>query len=60
MAERWRKRDFDQCECGDYRHQHRDGTGACTLPNDLSHGFKPCSCFRLAETASELPEWANR
>lgn len=25
------KNDFDVCECGDYRHQHVNGYGACKL-----------------------------
>jgi len=42
-------RDFDICECGDYRHQHENGVGKCRMPDDLCHGFKPCLEFRLAE-----------
>jgi hypothetical protein len=44
-------RDFDICECGDYRHQHENGTGRCKMPDDLCHGFKPCLKFRLTEGA---------
>ncbi|WP_305096438.1 hypothetical protein [Croceibacterium aestuarii] len=39
---------FDICECGDYRHDHEGGEGACTLPPDTMPGFKPCRRFRLA------------
>ncbi len=55
---RWTIPDFDQCACGDYRHQHVNGTGACRL-NDLGHGMGnmgKCYKFRLAKEASEIPE----
>ena len=38
---------YDICDCGDYRHQHDGGTGKCTMPNDLCHGFEPCLAFQL-------------
>ena len=41
--------DFDVCECGDYRHQHENGTGKCRMRDDACHGFKPCLSFRLSE-----------
>lgn len=44
--------DYDECECGDYRHQHEAGTGRCTMPNDLTHGFKACPTFRLHKRAT--------
>lgn len=41
---------LDQCECGDYRQDHKNGTGPCThnKVGDLTHGFKDCQSFRLA------------
>lgn len=39
--------DFDGCECGDYRLQHERGAGRCKMPNDMTHGFKPCTEFRM-------------
>ena len=36
----------DVCECGDYRYQHENGTGKCRMPDDMSHGFKPCLAFK--------------
>lgn len=41
------KGDYDICQCGDFRHQHEDGTGWCRMPNDVCHGFQPCLRFRL-------------
>ncbi|RJO66952.1 MAG: hypothetical protein C4523_10695 [Myxococcales bacterium] len=45
----------DVCECGDYRFQHRRGTGACIFNKDdpvapgLGHvGAHDCYEFRLA------------
>lgn len=38
--------DFDECECGDFRLDHVNLTGRCTLPDTLVHGFKPCKRFR--------------
>lgn len=41
--------DFEICECGDYRHQHKDGEGPCDL-NGLGHGGAPaCGKFRPVE-----------
>lgn len=39
---------FDTCECGDYRHQHKGGSGRCRMPDDATHGFEPCLAFKLA------------
>jgi len=39
---------LDECECGDYRSQHKDGTGKCCMPDDNTHGHRPCFSFRLA------------
>lgn len=36
---------YEICACGDYRHQHENGTGKCKMPNDLCHGFEPCLEF---------------
>jgi len=48
--------DFDGCECGDYRLQHERGVGRCKMPNDMTHGFKPCTEFRLfGPPATEIP-----
>lgn len=52
----WLVTDFDSCECGDYRHQHDRGLGRCQMPNDGTHGFKPCLAFRLSKAATEIPE----
>ncbi len=43
--------DYDICCCGDYRHQHENGTGKCRMPDDICHGMQPCESFRLAERA---------
>ncbi len=43
---------FDVCVCGDYRHQHENGEGACRL-KELCTPY-PCPKFRLAR-ACELP-----
>jgi hypothetical protein len=42
----------DICVCGDYRHQHVAGIGACTL-NGLGHGAPGYSCtkFRIHKYA---------
>lgn len=42
--------EFDLCECGDYRHQHEGGTGACKL-NGLGHGGAP-SCYKFTMSKS--------
>lgn len=51
--------DFDECECGDYRHQHVDKVGRCTMPNDLTHGFEACHRFRLSRAATQIPAPTN-
>lgn len=58
MAERFTLAEFDACECGDYRRDHDGlhGAGRCRLANDLTHGFEPCTSFRLFEPATEIPE----
>ena len=43
---------YDVCECGDYRHQHEDGTGACCFnrPDGIGHGGAAnCNKFRFSE-----------
>ena len=51
--------DFDVCECGDYRMQHDLATGRCRMPDNISHGMKPCLGFRLRHEATEIPEFYN-
>lgn len=58
----WTIPDFDICVCGDYRHQHVNGSGACRL-NDLGHGMGhmgKCRKFRLHLEATEIPETYTR
>lgn len=38
----------DECECGDFRKHHANGSGRCCMPDDLTHGNKTCFAFRLA------------
>lgn len=45
--------DFDVCYCGDYRHQHVNGSGKCKL-EDLCWPGR-CQKFRLDREASEIP-----
>jgi hypothetical protein len=42
----------DVCVCGDYREQHLNGTGRCTL-NGLGHGVPGylCTEFRIHQYA---------
>jgi len=40
---------LDECECGDYRRDHLNGTGPCTFNKgafDLTHGGRDCLKFR--------------
>lgn len=55
-------RDFDECECGDYRHQHKDGTGACALnwSKGGPHGPDNCLAFRLVSGRSRCPKPKRR
>lgn len=46
--------DLDVCFCGDYRRDHKNGTGACAfnaypMNGGASHGFRRCHKFRLSE-----------
>lgn len=43
------QRPFDVCECGDYRHQHVDGSGRCKLGSLCTP--TPCQKFRLFRAA---------
>ena len=49
----------DQCECGDYRSDHRDGTGPCSynkMPRfDITHGGQDCLKFRLVGLSEPTP-----
>lgn len=42
------------CICGDYKHDHENGTGRCRMPNDLCHGFEPCESYRPSKSGKEL------
>lgn len=44
----------DECECGDYRRSHYDGTGRCELA-ELCRPT-PCLRFRLYKTATPEQE----
>ena len=53
MVRTWAISDFDACDCGDYRHQHIDGTGQCRLGSLCTPSH--CQQFRLCLPASEIP-----
>ena len=55
-GEPWYIFDFDHCHCGDYRKDHTLPGGGCALPNDLTHGFRPCFGFTLWRRADAIPE----
>jgi hypothetical protein len=47
---------LDECECGDYRRNHKDGTGPCTFNRagfDMLHAFEDCLSFTLAHAHLE-------
>ena len=51
--------EFDVCECGDYRRDHKNGAGPCVFNGDgwsggLTHGFTKCAAFRLHRTAPAI------
>jgi hypothetical protein len=47
--------DLEICYCGDYRWQHKEGKGACSL-NGLGHPLGPCMAFRPSGiSASHAP-----
>ncbi len=44
--------DYDECCCGDYRIQHKDGVGECLLCRwNPMNPDEPCKEFKLAEPA---------
>lgn len=56
-GEKLTKADFDMCACGDYRKDHRDGTGPCAfnhIPGNV-HGHSQCMQFRLFREAADIP-----
>ena len=54
----WEVRDFDACDCGDYRHQHENGTGRCKLGSLCTPSH--CQKFRLHQQATEIPAPYNQ
>jgi len=49
----------DECECGDWREDHKSGTGACRYNGrgfDMCHGGMDCMKFRLAARALQSSE----
>lgn len=49
---------LDECECGDLRQDHKDGTGECRFNSTdrnggLTHGFKACRRFKLNKAHKE-------
>lgn len=44
----WRK-DHEICECGDYRHEHENGTGKCLVCKYAAQLYEPCQEFRAME-----------
>lgn len=45
---------YETCVCGDYKHEHENGTGPCRHNSehfDLTHGGENCSEFRPASTS---------
>jgi len=45
-------RDLDECACGDYRYQHRDGHGKCKVCGDSRAPYDGCTRFRLSRANS--------
>lgn len=47
--------DKDECYCGDYRIQHREGSGPCQICS-WSHppGMEPCQKFRFSRAAARI------
>lgn len=44
-----RLREYDICQCGDFRRDHEDdGIGRCKMANDINHGYKPCLRFKFS------------
>lgn len=50
-------KDFDICKCGDFRHQHEDGSGPCGFnkPHMGHHGAPDCERFVLQTGANPTP-----
>lgn len=53
----WEIRDFDACECGDYRWHHKNGVGACIFNSTPGgpHGDRQCLRFRIFRVADAIP-----
>lgn len=54
---------YDVCVCGDYKHDHDGGDGACifngALKFDLTHGGEDCMKFRSATKSDRLVDWRD-
>ena len=47
--------DKDECYCGDYRIQHREGSGPCQICSWNHYpGIEPCQKFRLSRAAGRI------
>lgn len=47
--------DKDECYCGDYRIQHREGSGPCQICSWNHYpGMEPCQKFRLSRAAARI------
>ena len=47
--------DKDECYCGDYRIQHREGSGPCQICSwNHPPGMEPCHKFRLSRPAARI------
>lgn len=49
-------REFDVCECGDYRQDHDPDTDRCRKSHNRANGMRPCLAFKLVLVATEIPE----
>lgn len=47
---------YDICECGDYRHQHKDGHGESRLNWANFADMEMCQKFRLQRRAEKRAE----
>jgi len=45
--------DFDICICGDYRHQHENGTGKCNVCHWMPYPEGGCIEFVLAQRGDD-------
>lgn len=53
---------YETCACGDYRKDHKDGTGPCIFNGgrfDLCHGGTDCHEFRGMAERPGLVDWRN-